>query len=126
LTSLDAGFGSVAKLRHLKVDHGLVTTLVERWRPETHTFHLSIGECSITFQDVLLQLGLYVDVPRVIGPTMLDWDEMCDTLLGITSIKGESIIGFMIKLKWLRENLLPINENSNIEDIDAHAKAYIL
>jgi len=30
----DAGFGGVAKLRHLKVDHGLVTALVERWRPQ--------------------------------------------------------------------------------------------
>jgi len=44
----DAGFGSVAKLSHLKVDHGLVTALVERWRLETHTFHLSIRECTIT------------------------------------------------------------------------------
>jgi len=26
----DAGFGGVAKLRHLKVDHGLVTAFVER------------------------------------------------------------------------------------------------
>jgi len=32
----------------------------------------------------------------------------------------------MIKLKWLRDNLLPINENSSIEVIHAHAKAYIL
>jgi len=29
---------------------------------------------------------------------------MYDTLLGITPVKGESIIGSMIKLKWLREN----------------------
>jgi len=35
----EAGFRGVAKLRHLKVDHGLVTALVERWRLETHTFY---------------------------------------------------------------------------------------
>jgi len=51
---------------------------------------------------------------------------MCDTLLGITLVKGESIVGSIIKLKWLRENLLPIDENSNIEVIHAHARAYIL
>ncbi|MBA0664025.1 hypothetical protein Goklo_004101, partial [Gossypium klotzschianum] len=32
--------------------------LVERWRLETQTFHLSCGECTITLEDVHLQLGL--------------------------------------------------------------------
>ena len=50
----EAGFGGVAKLRHLKVDHGLMTALVERCRPETHTFHFPTGECTITLQDVSL------------------------------------------------------------------------
>jgi len=57
---------------------------------------------------------------------MLDWDEMCETLLGIIPVKGESIVGSMIKLKWLRDNLFPIDENSSIEVIHAHARAYIL
>ena len=40
---------------------------------------------------------------------------MCETLLGIISVKGESIVSSMIKLKWLRDNLFPIDENSSIE-----------
>jgi len=122
----DAVFGGVAKFKHLKIDHGLVICLVERWRSETHNFHLSTRECTITLQDVSLHLGLCVDGPPIIGPTMLHWDKMCDTLLGIKLVKGESIVGSMIKLKWLRENLLPIDENFNIEVIHAHARAYIL
>ena len=59
----EAGFGGMAKLRHLKVDHGLVTALVERWRLETYTFHFPTGECTITLEDVSLQLGLCVDEP---------------------------------------------------------------
>ncbi|KAG4926985.1 hypothetical protein JHK85_053471 [Glycine max] len=35
--------------------------LVERWRPESHIFHLPVGECIITLEDVALQLGLHVD-----------------------------------------------------------------
>jgi len=47
-------FADVANLHHFKIDRHLVTTLVERWRPETHTFHLPIGECTITLEDVAL------------------------------------------------------------------------
>ncbi|KAL6321966.1 hypothetical protein AAG906_035881 [Vitis piasezkii] len=32
--------------------------LVERWRSETHTFHLPVGEMTITLQDVAVILGL--------------------------------------------------------------------
>ncbi|XP_014517244.1 serine/threonine-protein phosphatase 7 long form homolog [Vigna radiata var. radiata] len=122
----EAEFGVVSKLRHLKIDHELVTTLVERWRPETHTFHLPTGECTITLQDVSLQLGLRVDGPLVIGPIKFDWEDMCDTLLRITPIKGESLVGSTVKLKWLWENMLPVHDGSSLDEIHAHARAYIL
>ncbi|MBA0867267.1 hypothetical protein Goshw_028825, partial [Gossypium schwendimanii] len=34
---------------------------IERLKPETHTFHLPCGECTITLEDVQLQLGLPMD-----------------------------------------------------------------
>jgi len=82
-----AGFGVIEKLRHLKVDHALVTSLVERWRPETHTLHFPTDECIIALQDILLQLGLKVDgQPIVLGGNV-------DTYLGGALVKGESLIG---------------------------------
>jgi len=66
------GFVDVAKLRHFKIDHHLVTTLVERWRPKMHTFHLSVGECTITLEDVALQLGIRVDDRPITGATYYD------------------------------------------------------
>ncbi|MBA0859624.1 hypothetical protein Goshw_008908, partial [Gossypium schwendimanii] len=43
--------------RQCKLDPKIISALVERWRPKTHTFHLSYGDCTITLEDVHLQLG---------------------------------------------------------------------
>ncbi|MBA0679693.1 hypothetical protein Goari_011448, partial [Gossypium aridum] len=40
--------------RGCKLDPKLISALVERWRPKTHTFHLPCSECTITLEDVHL------------------------------------------------------------------------
>jgi len=83
------GFADVAKLCHFKIDHHLVTALVEPWRPKTHTFHLPIGECTITLEDVALQLGIRVGGRPVTDATYYDWEEMCEQYLSVVPPKGE-------------------------------------
>ena len=39
-------------------DMSLLAALLDRWRPETHTFHLPVGEMTTTLQDVAMLLGL--------------------------------------------------------------------
>ena len=38
----------------------LITALVERWRPETNTFHFTFGEMTVTLEDVYMLMGLPV------------------------------------------------------------------
>jgi len=46
------------KSRRVFVDKSLLSCLVDRWRPETHTFHFRWGEMAPTLQDVSYLLGL--------------------------------------------------------------------
>ena len=39
-------------------DMSLLAALQDRWCPETHTFHLTVGEMTPTLQDVVMLLGL--------------------------------------------------------------------
>jgi Plant mobile domain len=39
-----------AEARNLKIDMGLLSTLIEFWMPETHTFHLNFGEMIVTLE----------------------------------------------------------------------------
>ncbi|KAK9983764.1 hypothetical protein SO802_033289 [Lithocarpus litseifolius] len=48
----DAGLDGLLRVPNIDVDHALITALVERWRPETHSFHLPHGEMTITLQDM--------------------------------------------------------------------------
>nr|XP_043639165.1 serine/threonine-protein phosphatase 7 long form homolog [Erigeron canadensis] len=63
----NVGFEGVLVSVVHKVDHPLITALVERWRPETNTFHFPIGEVTVTLHDVQVIWGLPIDGPAVTG-----------------------------------------------------------
>ena len=93
---VQVGFSDVAKLGHFKISNVLVTTLVERWRPESHNkFHLAIG----------------VDRKAVIDQTYFEWEKMCAKYLGVIPPKV-ALVGSTLKLKCLKENIFPLPKES--------------
>ncbi|KAK3163448.1 hypothetical protein QOZ80_1AG0003840 [Eleusine coracana subsp. coracana] len=46
-----------------------LTTLIDRWRPETHTFHLPCGEATVTLEDVGMITALSIDGMPVTSST---------------------------------------------------------
>ncbi|RVW25042.1 Serine/threonine-protein phosphatase 7 long form-like [Vitis vinifera] len=120
-----AGFYGVVHLRFISLDWHLITAFVERWRPETHTFHLPQGECTITLQDIAMLIGLPVDGDVVTGSTCLDWRRVCYSLLGLTP--GDTDIdGQRLHLTWLSQSFLTLAPDADEESIQRYTRAYIL
>uniref|UniRef100_A0A2N9G2R3 Aminotransferase-like plant mobile domain-containing protein n=1 Tax=Fagus sylvatica TaxID=28930 RepID=A0A2N9G2R3_FAGSY len=120
-----AGFYGLYCLRFIQLDWALISAFVERWRPETHTFHLPLGEMTITLQDMEVMLGLPVDGRPVIRSTILKWPELCGELLGVIP-PPEKLVGCRLNMTWLSETFGVLPDNADEVTVQRYARAYIL
>ena len=67
----DAKLGRLVWVPDIDLDHALIMALVERWRLETHLFHLPHGEMTIT-QDIEIIMGVPIDGLSVVGFTCIN------------------------------------------------------
>ena len=63
----------------LEINRPLITVLVERWKQDTHTFHLVIGETAI----LAVLLGVCAHSLPVIGYGEDNWEALVHGMLGI-------------------------------------------
>ncbi|MBA0768086.1 hypothetical protein Gotri_016920 [Gossypium trilobum] len=89
-----------------------------------HTLHLLCGECTITLEDVQLQLRLPVDESALTASIQsADWGAICYDLLD--AILDNNYRG-RIEIGWLRDTFLePGNDSTKVERI-RYARAYII
>jgi len=120
-----AGFAHILKVSNVEINHLMVTSLCERWRTNTHTFHMPLGETTITLEDVSLQLEVSIDGEPVTGGSSRNLLQLCQDLLG--DIPPENMItGNSIKLSWLNRRFRELPDDANLATIGQYARAHIL
>ena len=128
----DAGFKYVVSMGNITGVKEIITALVERWRPETNTFHFPKAEYTITLEDVHLITGLKVTGNALAMNSTVDQLETCHKwLVLIPPNQEEYFRGRMLKSTWLRymvwecPNAIP-TMNSSEEYVDRWTRSLLL
>uniref|UniRef100_A0A8R7RFD4 Aminotransferase-like plant mobile domain-containing protein n=1 Tax=Triticum urartu TaxID=4572 RepID=A0A8R7RFD4_TRIUA len=116
----------------------LVSSLADRWRPETHSFHLRTGEMTVTLQDVSLITGLPIDGRPLCMSTNSDgWRQQMIALIGMAHTGAEADVeeGQEKKKKerkpagaaftWIQANFAHCPADATDDVIQTHARVYM-
>ena len=128
-----AGFLPLARLvttRLPMLDNAALTALVDRWRPETHTFHLPCGELTVTLQDVAMILRLPVDGQPVCGNVQpAGWRDMVEMIVGTRPLepapdaKDKKPSG--VSSAWLAHNFTECPHDAADHVVERYARAWL-
>ncbi|XP_058733824.1 protein MAIN-LIKE 1-like [Vicia villosa] len=105
-----SGLSSLQHTSLARIDTHLLSAFVERWHPETSSFHMSFGEMTITLDDVSCLLhvpirGELVDPDVVV--TDYDAIHLAVELFGVSlsdaTAEASTVRGPYYKLDWLKQ-----------------------
>jgi len=122
------GFYTIFELGRMQLDWSLITALVERWRPETHTFHLPTGEATITLEDVQVLYGLRVDGRAVALPQYIrsmTRAQFLDMMMHFTGYRPQGDAGgSRVALSAIRDHMAFLHPDITGETEDLHIERY--
>ena len=99
-----SGLCGIYRIGHIMIDWPLITSLVKRWWPETHMFHVPVEEMMIILQDVATILGLCIHGLVVIETCVFDVVELYQELLDVIPLV-DALKGFITSIRWLCDQL---------------------
>jgi hypothetical protein len=106
-----------------------ITALVDRWRPETHTFHLRTGEMTVTLQDVSMILALPIDgLPLCINTDSEDWRGHMYDLIGkappVPADTSKDRMPAGATFSWIIANFKTCPVDASDEVVEQYARVY--
>jgi hypothetical protein len=118
------------------VHHGMpmfnattITAMVDRWRPETHSFHLSCGEMTVTLEDMAMILGLPIRGRHVTDHVdSAGWRERVTIFVDqeppvrVPGVKGREA---GVHGSWLHEEFCECPLNADEATVTMYAKAWV-
>ncbi|XP_016676596.2 protein MAIN-LIKE 2-like [Gossypium hirsutum] len=123
-----AGFRSVTLIWTFDLLYDLISALVEHWRPETYTFHFLCGECTVTLEDVALQLRVPIDGNFVTGVSVIaEPAAFSYSLLRVSPSPNNAESKFTgLKFSWLKAKFEHLSINVTEHKVMCTARAYIM
>lgn len=131
-----AGLHPLVRVGRVQFDRALLTAIIERWRPETHTFHLPFGEVTITLQDLQILFGLHINGRAVYvqdpSQRSLVWRTLLHELTGFLpteeDMSGTSRVKVVAISYYLRNQLEtdPIADDTPAERVERIARLYMV
>ncbi|XP_028060327.1 protein MAIN-LIKE 1-like [Camellia sinensis] len=125
-----SGLSLLTRCTYRFINMLLISNFVERWQPETNTFHMIVGEMTLTLDDIgtifsLSIIGRLVSVPDV---TNLHGVTLLVSGLGITERVAHDKVstagGNSVRLEWLRSQFAGIIDSNLKEAIECAVRAY--
>ncbi|KAE8785457.1 serine/threonine-protein phosphatase 7 [Hordeum vulgare] len=110
-----------------------VTTLIDRWRSETHSFHLRTGEMTVTLQDVSMITALPIEgKPLSMSTDSEGWRQQMEALIGMWPHEPEVEDGgkkdrvpIGAPFTWIAANFAHCPEDADDEVIQRYARVYM-
>ncbi|RWR94760.1 serine/threonine-protein phosphatase 7 long form [Cinnamomum micranthum f. kanehirae] len=129
----ESGLADLRRFSYRYISSPLVSAFVERWQPETNTFHMPFGEMTITLDDVRTLIGIPVTGLPIHVSTSMGFTEQVDLLergLGVDRASAAAELnlarGGVVRMGWIRRVCGDISPASSVEEVECAARGYLL